>query len=137
MEINYFYEDIKEFSLPSKINEWIKQTIENENKETAEINVIFCSDKYLLKMNKKHLKHDYFTDIITFDYCQGNLVSGDLFVSVDRVEENANKYDTDFTNELSRVIIHGVLHLIGYNDKTEKEQTIMTEKENYYLNRFL
>ena len=134
MEINYFYEDINEFELSETISEWINKTITNENKETGEINVIFCSDEYLLKMNKEHLNHDYYTDIITFDYCQGSLVSGDLFISVDRVGENAKDFNVDFKNELNRVIIHGVLHLIGYNDKTDDEQKEMTEKENFYLN---
>ncbi|NPA44711.1 MAG: rRNA maturation RNase YbeY [Chlorobi bacterium] len=134
MEINYFYEDINEFELSETISEWINKTITNENKETGEINIIFCSDEYLLKMNKEHLNHDYYTDIITFDYCQGSLVSGDLFISVDRVGENAKDFNVDFKNELNRVIIHGVLHLIGYNDKTDDEQKEMTEKENFYLN---
>jgi len=135
MKIYIFYEDIQEFELFNGIYEWINNSIQNENKQKGEINIIFCSDDYLLKMNKDHLNHDYFTDIITFDYCEKDLVSGDLFISTDRVGENAKKFNVEFNAELNRVIIHGVLHLIGYNDKTDEEQKEMTEKENFYLNR--
>ena len=137
MEINIHYEEIQEFKLQDKVQVWIVNTIENEKKEGGEINVIFCSDDYLLNMNKEHLNHDYFTDIITFDFCQGNIVSGDLFISVDRVGENAKDFNVEFNKELHRVIIHGVLHLIGFNDKTDEEQSLMTEKENQYLKEFV
>jgi len=134
MEINIFYEDISEFKLQGELDTWIKNTIQDESLKTGEINIIFCSDEYLLQMNKEHLKHDYYTDIITFDYCEKGIVSGDLFISRDRVEENAKKFNAHFIDEINRVVIHGVLHLIGYNDKTDEEQIIMTEKENQYLN---
>ena len=134
MKVNIFYEEIEVFNLQDNLQAWIDKTIQNENLQTGDINIIFCSDDYLLKMNKEHLEHDYYTDIITFDYCEDGVVSGDLFISKDRVEENATEFKTDFNTEINRVVIHGVLHLIGYNDKTDDEQKIMTEKENQYLN---
>jgi len=133
MEINFYFEDVNSFNLNKDLSLWIQQTIKNENKQTGVINIVFCSDDYLLKMNKEHLQHDYFTDIITFDYCENDTVSGDLFISTDRVEENAKKYKVVFLNELNRVIIHGVLHLLTYNDKTDEQQNEMTKKENFYL----
>ena len=135
MEINFFFEDVPKITLNKNLTNWINETIENESKTLGEINVIFCSDNYLLNMNKEHLQHNYFTDIITFDYCEENIVSGDLFISVDRVGENAKEYNVDFLNELSRVIVHGVLHLLSYNDKTDEQQKEMTEKENFYLSK--
>lgn len=133
MEINFFFEETDEFKINDKLDEWIQKSIENENKQTGTINVIFCSDNYLLKINKEYLNHDYYTDVITFDFCENNIVSGDVFISVDTVKKNATDYNVDFLNELYRVIIHGVLHLVSYNDKTEDEQKEMTLKENYYL----
>ena len=99
----------------------------------GEINYIFCSDPYLLEINKQYLGHDYFTDILTFDYSQKPVVSGDLFISIDTVRENAEYYGATFEEELHRVIVHGLLHLIGYDDHTPEEQKTMREKENYYL----
>lgn len=135
MQINFFFEDVSEFNFSELIPKWIEKTILNEEKVLGEINVIFCSDKYLLKMNKEHLNHDYYTDIITFDYCQQDIVSGDLFISVDRVGDNAKQFKVSFNDELMRVVIHGVLHLLTYNDRSDEEQKIMTEKENFYLKR--
>ncbi|NQU88032.1 MAG: rRNA maturation RNase YbeY [Mariniphaga sp.] len=103
----------------------------------GEITVVFCSDEYLLQLNKEFLDHDYFTDIITFDYCDNNIISGDIFVSIDRIHYNAKKYNVGFNIELHRVLFHGVLHLIGYNDKTSGEKKEMRSKEDYYLNEFL
>ena len=97
------------------------------------MNVIFCSDNYILDINQRYLQHDYFTDIITFDYCEGNVLSGDLFISVDSVRENALYYGTEFEDELNRVIVHGALHLIGYDDHSEEDIAMMRSKENYYL----
>ena len=108
--------------------------LNKEAKTLGEISIIFVSDSYLLEMNQKYLNHDYYTDIITFDYCEMNIVSGDLFISVDRVQENAESFDVDFLTELKRVMIHGVLHLCGYKDKTEEEERMMRELENKYLN---
>ena len=107
--------------------------IQNEGKTFGDISVIFCSDEYLLKINEQYLDHNYYTDIVTFDYVENAVISGDLFISVDRVAENAEKYGNPFIEELHRVIIHGVLHLVGYNDKTVKEQSLMREKEDFYL----
>ena len=132
--IEFFFEDISTFEIDQQFAvQQIIQLINEENKATGEISVIFCSDEYLLEMNKTHLNHDYYTDIITFNYVDNDLISGDLFISVDRVKENAGKYDVHFFKELYRVILHGVLHLVGYNDKTDDEKKLMREKENFYL----
>ena len=110
------------------------ETIINENsKECGELSYIFCSDEYLLEINKKHLEHDYYTDVITFDYCEENIISGDILISIDMIEENAKKYNVSFDNELLRIILHGLLHLLGFDDKTPEDKQLMTEKENYYL----
>lgn len=106
---------------------------ESEIKRLGDISIIFCSDPYILDVNIKYLQHDYFTDIITFDYCEGDKLSGDLFISVDSVRENSVFYGTEFPDELNRVIVHGLLHLIGYDDHTDEEKKVMREKENYYL----
>ena len=135
MSIQYCSEDI---SIPKiqkrKITRWIKETITLEGKVTGDISFIFCSDAYLLEVNKQYLNHDYFTDIITFDYVENNVISGDIFISCDRIRENAEEFKTGFDNELSRIIIHGVLHLLGYKDKSKKEKLLMTDKEDFYLN---
>lgn len=129
-----FFEDIQPLKLKKRhISKFIKGIIENELKEAGEISIIFCSDKYLLEINKEYLQHNYFTDIITFNYVEGNIISGDLFISWERVKENAVDYGATFIIELYRVIFHGVLHLVGYNDKTEVEKKIMREKEDFYL----
>lgn len=132
--IEFNFEDIKPFKFHEKsVKNHINGLINNEIKECGELAVIFCSDEYLLEMNKQYLNHDYYTDIITFDYVKNNIISGDLFISFDRIKENAQKFETEILKELVRVVFHGVLHLVGYNDKTDDEQRIMTEKENYYL----
>ena len=141
-QINYFFEDVKscKHQLPAK--SWIKRCIDNENFYIGCINFIFCSDKYLNKINKTYLKKTYLTDVITF---QTNLpkigqvnnkknIFGDVFISIERVKENKKIYKTIFAKELQRVMIHGVLHLVGYNDKTDYEKKIMTKKENQYIN---
>ena len=107
-----------------------------ENKSEGEINYIFCSDSYLLKINIEHLKHDTLTDIISFDYCIGNEINGDVFISVQRVIENAHEFETEFITELKRVMSHGILHYCGYNDKTEAEEDIMRSKEDEKINLF-
>ena len=112
---------------------WIKDSIKNEAKKVGEISYIFCSDEYLHKMNLEYLNHDTYTDIITFDYTEENIVSGDIFISIDRVKENAIKFKTLFEKELSRVIIHGALHLMGYKDKSAQEKKQMRSKEDFYL----
>ena len=132
--IRYFCEDIK-FTYKNKLanNRWLKMVAGSEIRKIGDINVIFCSDNYILDVNMKYLQHDYFTDIITFDYCEGKVLSGDLFISVDSVRENSIEFGTDFEEELRRVIVHGVLHLIGYDDHTEEDKKVMRQKENYYL----
>ena len=112
---------------------WLKTVAGSESRRLGNINVIFCSDNYILDMNLKYLSHDYFTDIITFDYCEKDILSGDLFISVDSVRENSVFYGTEFSEELDRVIVHGLLHLIGYDDHTPEDQAEMRGKENYYL----
>jgi len=114
----------------------LSSLIKEEHKQEGVITVVFCSDEFLLEMNRAHLEHDYYTDIITFDYCEGDFVSGDLFVSVDRVFENSKNERVEFLNELARVCVHGVLHLCGYGDKSEIEQVSMRQKEEYYLRLF-
>jgi probable rRNA maturation factor len=111
----------------------LERLILNENKELGVINVICVSDEYLLEMNMKYLNHDYFTDIITFDYTNDLVVSGDLYISVDRVVDNANLNGVSVNNEFLRVCVHGVLHLCGYKDKSDSEIAVMREKEDFYL----
>lgn len=116
-----------------KIYDWIQTVIYNESKAPADISVILCTDEYLLEMNKKYLAHDYYTDIITFDYSEDKMVCGELFISVDRVKDNAEKEKVSIEKELMRVIIHGVLHLCGYGDKTKKQKETMRKKEDEAL----
>ncbi len=132
--VRYYCEDIK-FVFKNKLanNRWLKMVAGSEIKTLGDISIIFCSDNYILDVNLRYLQHDYFTDIITFDYCEGDRLSGDLFISVDSVRENSKEFGTDFDEELHRVIVHGLLHLIGYDDHTEEEQKVMRSKENYYL----
>lgn len=119
------------------LKRWIKDCVSNENRIIGEINIIMCSDEYLLQLNRDHLKHDYYTDIITFDYTIENTISGDLYISTERVFENANKFRTDQKKELYRVIIHGVMHLIGYKDKTKKDTLIMRRQEQKSLDKLV
>ena len=116
---------------------WIKNVILEENKELGEVNYIFCDDKYLLKKNIKYLDHDTLTDIITFNYCEGDIISSDIIISIERVMENSSIFENSFSEELNRVMIHGILHLIGYNDKTDGEKEIIRKKEDYYVNKFV
>jgi probable rRNA maturation factor len=135
--INFiFIEDTKVVFSKSITKKFIKDLINSEHKKTGDVNFVFCSDDYLLDVNKQYLNHDYYTDIITFDYCEGNQVSGDIFISVDRVLENSQNQKVDFNNEFYRVLFHGVLHLCGYKDKKKEDKTLMTSKEDFYLNKF-
>lgn len=131
----FFYSEDVDFTLKhaSGISSWLNKIVLSEGKKTGDISIIFCSDEYLLEMNQKHLNHDYYTDIITFDYSIENIVSGDLFISVDRVRDNSVSFGASFINELNRVLAHGALHLCGYKDKSPEEQRQMREKENFYL----
>ena len=115
----------------------IGDLIHLENKKLGELALLFCTDEYMLKMNKEHLNHDYYTDILTFDYCMENSVSGDLLISWDTVQSNALKYKVDKQTELKRVVFHGILHLCGYNDKTKEEIQLMRSKENEYLEKYV
>ncbi len=132
--VSYHCEDIR-FDFKGKVlnNKWLKLVAESEVKRLGDISIIFCSDPYILDINQRYLQHDYFTDIITFDYCEGKVLSGDLFISIDTVRENAREYGTTFEEELNRVMVHGLLHLIGYDDHTPAEQQEMRGKEDYYL----
>lgn len=135
LPILFFEEDIK-FTLKDKnhIRQWIYETIVKEKKCLENLNFIFCSDAYLLDINIQYLKHHTFTDIITFDNSEKkNTISGDIFISIERIKENAKAYKTTFVNELHRVIIHGTLHLLDYTDKTKEAKILMTQKENEYL----
>ena len=132
--ISYFNVDIS-FVFKGKTlnNRWLRMVAGSEVRRIGDISIIFCSDNYILDVNMRYLQHDYFTDIITFDYCEGDRLSGDLFISIDSVRENALYYGAEFEDELNRVMVHGLLHLIGYDDHTEEEQKVMREKEDYYL----
>jgi len=133
--ISYFFEGVSEFRLSRlKVRKWLKSVVELEGKKVGDISIVFCSDEYLLKMNNDYLNHDNFTDVITFDYnVGGSVIYGDIFISIDRVRENANTLKVSFSDELHRIIVHGVLHLLGYSDKSRAERVAMEEKENYYL----
>ena len=126
-------EDIAEINQNKK---WLNQVISNEDKEEGDITYIFCDDDYLLEKNIRFLNHNTLTDVITFDYCEGNSVSGDIFISIERVKENSEVFKVDFLTELNRVMVHGLLHLLGYKDKTERESNLMRKKENYYLSKY-
>lgn len=132
--ITFHSEDVDFHLINEKqLIKWLQNAIKSEGKTVSELSYIFCSDDYLHKMNLEYLNHDTYTDIITFDYTEGSVVGGDIFISIDRVKENALKFKTEFLNELSRVIVHGVLHLVGYKDKTTKEKGLMRSKEDFYL----
>jgi probable rRNA maturation factor len=133
--INFFEEDIC-FKLKHKIGvkQWIKAAIEAEGYKLKELNYIFCSDKYLLQINQQYLDHDTYTDIVTFDNSEKKgIIEGDIFISIDRIRENALKFNSGEVHELHRVIIHGALHLLGYQDKMAETKKIMTVKEDHYL----
>lgn len=134
MGIYFFTEDVAAPKIRKRVvSAWIRQAINDYAKKLGDISFIFCSDGYLLEVNKKFLEHDYFTDIITFDYVEGQIISGDIFISVERVLDNSKSFGITFADELNRIIIHGVLHLLGFKDKSMEDKTLMTEKEDYYL----
>ena len=128
--INFYSENDFEFQEDKSYDSWIRKVISSEGKQLGEINYIFCDDDYLYKINLKFLDHDTYTDIISFDNSEGDELNGDIFISTDRVTENAKEYNVDFSEELKRVIIHGILHLCGYGDKTESEAALMRQKED-------
>lgn len=112
---------------------WLSNVAISEHKHIVALHYIFCSDDYLLEINNKFLRHDYYTDVITFPYQQGSMLESDIFISVDRVKENANEFLVTFDNELKRVMVHGLLHLAGYTDKSESETSLMRQKEDFYI----
>ncbi len=134
--INYFFENIDSKAIHPSTSEWLENLIITENKKLGDINYIFCDDDYLLQVNRDYLDHDYYTDIITFDYVKGKTISGDIFVSLPRILDNASTLSQDFDQEFNRVLAHGILHLCGYKDKTEEEQIQMREKEDFYMSQF-
>ena len=137
-DISFFCEDI-DFTLKekAKVRSWIGETIKAEGfKRVGELSFVFCSDDYLLQINQQYLNHDTYTDIVTFDSSEEeDVISGDIFISIERIRENAEKFGVTERDELHRVIIHGVLHLCGYYDKTKKEKELMSSKENEYLSK--
>lgn len=130
MAIQFFTEGVKVAIQKPALKNWIKEVIQCEGCKVGNINIIFCTDDYLLDINQQYLKHDYFTDIITFDYSNEVVISGELFISLERIRDNAVRHGTEEQTELLRVIIHGIYHLCGYYDGTKAQRLAMTEKEN-------
>lgn len=137
MEIISFYSE-NQFELQDQdlYSGWLKRVISSEGKETGEISFIFCDDEYLLEINKKYLGHDTYTDIISFDNTLGKILQGDIFISTERLAENADTFKVNFEDELKRVMVHGVLHLAGYKDKSEEEKATMRQKEEEKMKMF-
>ncbi|MEA1849988.1 rRNA maturation RNase YbeY [Chryseobacterium sp. MHB01] len=133
--IQFFYENLPE-TVDTNYKKWLEEIILSENKKLGEINYIFCNDEYLLKVNQDYLQHDYYTDIITFDYVKGRTISGEIFVSLQRISDNASTLSKDYEEELRRVLAHGILHLSGYKDKSEEEEQLMRSKEDFYLAKY-
>ena len=131
IDFNY----LDKFQLPNEqeVRAWLEFVLDQEDRELGEVSYIFCDDEYLYDLNVKHLKHNTLTDIISFDYSLGKVVSGDIYISVERVDENARDRGIEFDDELHRIIVHGMLHYIGYKDKSESQRKTMRKKEDYYL----
>ena len=135
--IQYISEDVTLPDIPKQeISHWIKKTATEYGKRTGEIAYIFCKDKHMLEVNNQYLHHDYYTDIITFDYSEGTIISGDIFISIDTVKSNALEFKVSFDEELKRIMIHGILHLCGQDDKTPELRLEMTQKENSALMKY-
>ena len=134
--ISFNYETNFELQDEARYEEWISEVIESEDKTEGEINYIFCDDAYLLQKNIEFLDHDTLTDIISFDYTMGNLLSGDIFISVERVKENAGDFNVSFDEELRRVMAHGILHYCGFKDKTDEDSQLMRSKEDEKIQMF-
>lgn len=131
MSISYLVENVSKPKLRYRlITSWLKQVIEKHSRLTGNLTYIFCDDEYLRNINVKYLNHDYYTDIVTFDYCEENIVSGDMLISIDRVKENSVLFKSDINDELLRVMVHGLLHLLGFKDGTDLEKTIMRKNED-------
>ena len=131
--INFNYETAFSLDNEAQLSEWIVGVISSEGHKLEEVNYIFCDDAYLLKLNVEFLKHDTLTDIISFDYSVGKIIQGDIFISVERVAENAHDFNVSLHEELQRVMVHGVLHYCGYKDKSESDSKLMRQKEEHYL----
>lgn len=136
MPIKFFNQDTN-FTLKNRkiLKAWVNSAIQDHKKKPGDINYIFTSDNYLLDINKQYLSHDYYTDIITFNYCASNIITGDIYISIDTVRNNSKRFGVSSKEELHRVMIHGILHLLDYDDQNEKQKEQMREKENYYLER--
>jgi len=134
--INYHYETEFDLENIKEYTTWINAIVVSEDVHLGDLSYIFCSDEYLIKLNQKYLGHDTYTDIVTFNYSEEDVISGEIYISVDRVKENAVKFKEDFNKELRRVMAHGVLHLLGYNDKSKKEKEEMRTKEDEKVNMF-
>jgi len=135
--INYNYETDFKLEDESKLSCWIEASIRSENYNLGEINYIFCDDAYLHKLNMEFLEHDTLTDIISFDYTVGKELHGDIYISIERVADNAKDFGVDVSEELCRVMIHGVLHYCGFKDKTDEDAKVMRDKENFYLRSYV
>lgn len=131
--ISFNYENDFELNNEEQLSRWISGVIVSEGCTEDEINYVFCDDEYLHKLNVEFLNHDTLTDIISFDYSMGKTLQGDIFISIERVEDNAKDFEVEFIEELQRVLVHGILHYCGYKDKTEEEAKLMRSKENFYL----
>ena len=135
--IEYQYIECDEIITSEEISLWLSNVIKEEGKKIGELVYVLCKDEYLLEKNIQFLNHDTLTDVITFDYCENDLINGDILISTYRVEENAKTYKVNYLTELHRVMVHGLLHLLGYKDKKKKDAKTMREKENYYLNKII
>ncbi|OMP32232.1 rRNA maturation RNase YbeY [Mangrovimonas sp. DI 80] len=135
--ISFNYETEFELSNEADYSKWISETISEESCKEGELNYIFCDDEYLHKINVEFLNHDTLTDIISFDYSVGKELHGDIYISIERVEDNAKDFNVEFKEELKRVMIHGILHYCGYKDKTDEDALQMRSKENYYISKFV
>ena len=135
--IDYQYIENQKLSNSNQISVWLNNVIKEEGKQAGELVYVFCKDDYLLEKNIQFLNHNTLTDVITFDYCKGKLVNGDILISTERVDENSKIYKVNYLTELHRVMVHGLLHLLGYKDKNKKDAKTMREKENYYLNKLI
>jgi probable rRNA maturation factor len=133
--IQFFYENLAE-SVNTDYTKWLEEIILSEEKKLGDINYIFCDDEYLLKINQDYLQHDYYTDIITFDSVKGKTISGEIFVSLQRISDNASTLSKNYEEELRRVLAHGILHLCGYKDKSEEQEKEMRNKEDFYIARY-
>jgi probable rRNA maturation factor len=134
--INFNYETDFILENETDYEEWIALSIQSEKKKLGELTYVFCDDEYLHKINVEYLNHDTLTDIISFDYTEGDVISGDIFISVERVKDNASDFNTSFNEELKRVIIHGVMHYCGYKDKSKNDELLMRKKEDEKIAMF-